>query len=183
MDRPPGLPGLTAAPEVSEVQVRPRTQPVAAWRYWQLVPASLRLQSVSHRFVSWEPGRPLRAACVAGRHPSPAERCNCGVYGAPDLETLRRGCLCLRPGGVVVGQVALWGRVMADADGFRAELAYPKSLSLVHETVEVEARPQVLEALSEYGVDVETVSLGEAVGDVSAALLAHQAMAARTGGP
>ena len=80
------------------------------------------LRSVSQRRFLWPVERPLRAVCTGGGHPAPAGGCNCGIYGARDLETLRVHGLCLSPDPLVVGEVALWGRVISDERGHRAEL-------------------------------------------------------------
>ena len=151
-------------------------QAVVGWRYWQLSTHGPVLRSVSHRRFEWAPGRPLRAWCTAGGHAAPAERCNCGIYAARDLDTLRGRGMCLAPGGLVVGEVALWGRVASHEDGYRGELAYPRWLALVEDTVPQGSRAEVLEALAAYGVPVGTMPLAKAVGEVSAAVLAHLTM-------
>ena len=162
--------------------MRAPDQPVTGWRYWQLEPGGW-LRSVSHRRFQWPPGRPLRAGCIGGGHAAPAEGCSCGVHGSPDLEALRDHGLCLGPEVLVVGQVALWGRVVSDEHGLRGEHGYPASLAVVRETVSEELLAPVVEALGAYGVPVSVTSAAEAVGDVSAALLAFQAMARQTAGP
>jgi len=82
-----------------------------------------------------------------------------------------------------VGRVALWGKVLADVAGWRAELGRPLELAVVPELVvdpaDVEAMIVALEA---YGVPVGTMALADAVAGVSAAILANQAMAARASG-
>lgn len=174
MDPAPGRRGLNPPPP-------PPADALVAWRYWQVAPVTSRLRSVSHRRFDWVPGRALRAACVGGGHPAPAEGCSCGVHGSRDLDTLRAHGLCLAPRQpLVVGEVALWGRVVPDGDGWRAEWGYPRSLALVVDTVAGEALPALVGHLRAYGVPVDTTSLSSAVGDVSAALLAFQAM---SGGP
>ena len=159
---------------------RPAGDPLVGWRYWQLAPGGRRLQSVSLRRFVWEPGRPLRASCMTGRHPVPDEDCDCGIYAAPDLDTLREHGLCLSPGGLVVGEVSLWGTVLIGEDGYRGEYASPRTLSLVEETVPGSARLSTLDALAAYGVPVGTTSLQEAVGELSGAVLAFQAMSLGT---
>ena len=162
---------------------RPRDHPVIGWRYWQLVPEAGLLRSVSQRRFQWVPGRALRASCIAGGHASPAERCNCGIYAAPDLDTLRGRSMCLAPEALVVGEVALWGRVASDGTSHRGEYAYPRTLLVVGETVPNGSRPAVSDALAAYGVPVGTMPLQQAVSDVSAATMAFQAMSLRTAGP
>lgn len=160
---------------------QPAGDPLVGWRYWQLVTGGRRLRSVSLRRFVWEPGRPLRASCMTGRHRAPAEGCDCGIYAAPDLGALREHGLCLSPGGLVMGQVSLWGTVVADeTGGYRGEYASPRTLSLVEETVPEESRPFALEALAAYEVPVGTTRLDEAVGELSGVVLANQVMSLRT---
>ena len=139
------------------------------------------MRSVSLRRFVWEPGRPMRASCMTGRHSAPAEDCDCGIYAAPDLGSLRDHRLCLAPGALVVGEVGLWGAVVTGEDGgSRGEYASPRTLRLVKETVPEESRASVLGALAAYAVPVSTTRLGEAVGELSGAVLANQVMSLRT---
>ena len=96
----------------------------------------------------------MRASCMTGGHQAPAEDCDCGIYAAADLEALRRHGLCLSPGGLVVGEVSLWGAVPTAEDGYRGQYALPRTLSLVEETVPPGSRSSVLEALAAYHVPV-----------------------------
>ncbi|MGI9079935.1 MAG: hypothetical protein ACR2GF_03815 [Acidimicrobiales bacterium] len=154
---------------------------VEGWRYWQV--RGGRLRSVTQGHVEWGPGQILAARCTGTGHRAPDEGCECGVYGARDLEHLRQHGLCLAPAALVVGRVALWGRVLDEVSGWRAELARPLELAVVPELVvgaeEVEAMTAALEA---YRVPVGTMALADAVAGVSAAILANQAMAARASG-
>ena len=162
--------------------VRDRDDPVFGWRYWQLSPRRL-LRSVTQREFEWPPGRVLRAICVEVGHPAPAERCNCGLYANPDLEALRQHGLCLAPEAIVLGQVALWGKVVDDEPSYRAEFAYPARLSLVVDSLIDEVSPEaMLEELSVYRVPVQAITLDEAVAGMSADMLKFQAMSRRTSG-
>ncbi len=163
---------------MSEPGVRNRSDAVVGWRYWQVGPTGL-LRSVTQRRVEWRPGRVMRATCVVAGHRAPDERCDCGVHGSVDLDALRQHGLCLAPEALVVGQVALWGRVVGDAEGWRGEYGEPVRLWVVRELVLDEEVEGVKAALSRYGVPVATMALAEAVAGVSAATLAYQAMAAR----
>ena len=174
--RPASGPGLSLI-------VRGRDDPVFGWRYWQLSSRRL-LRSVTQREVEWPPGRVLRALCVEVGHPAPAERCNCGRYANPALEALRQHGLCLAPEAIVLGQVALWGKVVDDEPSYRAEFAYPARLSLVVDSLVDDTPPEtLLEGLSAYGVPVLTITLDEAVAGMSADMLKFQAMSRRTSGP
>ena len=170
-----------SGPAASEPVVRDGSDPVFGWRYWQLSPRRL-LRSVTQRSYEWPPGRVLRAVCLEVGHPAPAERCNCGIYGNPDMEALRQHGLCLAPDVIVVGQVALWGRVVVDEPSYRGELAYPARLSLVVDSLIDDTAPEaLLEGLAAYRVPVHTTTLDEAVAGMSADMLKFQAMSRRTG--
>ncbi len=119
---------------------------------------------------------------MTGGHRAPAEDCGCGIHAAPDLGSLRAHGLCISPGGLVVGEVNLWGVVVSGDDGgHRGEYAAPRTLSLVEETVSDESRPLVLDTLAAYEVEVSTTRLHAAVGELAAAVLANQAMSLRAG--
>ena len=160
--------------------VRDQGDPVIGWRYWQLWPRRL-LRSVTQREFEWPPGRVLRALCVEVGHPAPAVRCNCGLYANPDLDALREHGLCLAPEAIVLGQVALWGKVVDDEPSYRAEFAAPARLSLVVDSLVDEGPIEtLLEGLSAYRVPVQTTTLDEAVAGMSADMLRFQAMSRRT---
>lgn len=157
----------------------PASAPVRAWRYWQLSPRR-RLRSVAQKHVEWPADRSLQARCIGGGHPAPAASCSCGISGARDLETLRQHGLCVAPGGLVVGKVDLWGRVVTEPYGYRAEHGRVASIGLVEESIEDEdARRLAVEGLAAYGVPVTVVPLDEAVAGVTAATLAFQVMSGR----
>ena len=179
---------------MTEAVTRPRSDPVVGWRYWQLSQApprpgtqgGWRLRSVTQRRFEWPPGGVMRAGCLGAGHRAPDPRCDCGLYGARDLDSLREHGLCLAPEALVVGRVALWGLVLPDVygsvpenDGWRGEYAEPFSLSVVRELVLDEELPGVLSALEVYGVPVGTMALADAVAGVTAQTLAFQAMAQR----
>ena len=138
---------------------------------------------MTQREFEWPPGRVLRAICVEVGHPAPAERCNCGLYANPDLDALRQHGLCLAPDVVVVGQVALWGKVVDDEPSYRGEFAYPARLSLVVDSLVDDTPPEdLVEGLAAYRVPVHTTTLEEAVAGMSADMLRFQAMSRRTSG-
>jgi hypothetical protein len=114
-------------------------------------------------------------------HPAPADRCNCGLYANPDLEALRQHGLCLAPDVIVLGQVALWGKVVVDEPSYRGEFAYPARLSLVVDSLVDGTPPEELVGdLGAYRVPVHTTTLDEAVAGMSADMLKFQAMSRRT---
>lgn len=153
--------------------VRTAADPVVGWRYWHLNLEPVVLGSVTQRAFTWKPRQPIRARCVSSGHAAPAPGCACGVYAGADLAALREHGLCLPDGGLVLGEVALWGLVLTEEDGHRGELGYPRRLSIVKETVEAHVLPEVLDGLANrYGVPVDTVGRAGAVGEVSAAIAA-----------
>ncbi|HVE46826.1 MAG TPA: hypothetical protein VNA57_08785 [Acidimicrobiales bacterium] len=152
---------------------RTAADPVVGWRYWHLDLERVVLGSVTQRGFTWKPRQPIKARCVSSGHAAPAPGCACGIYAGADMSGLREHGLCLPAGGLVVGEVALWGLVLTEEDGHRGELGYPRRLSVVEETVEAAALPTALEALAAgYGVPVDSVSRVSAVGEVSAAIAA-----------
>jgi hypothetical protein len=163
---------------VDEPGVLPRADAVVGWRYWQVAPSG-RLRSVTQRRIEWPHGLVMRATCVVAGHRAPDERCDCGVHGSPDLETLRQHGLCVAQEPLVVGRVALWGKVVRDHEGWRGEYAAPVHLSVVRELVLDEELEGVVAGLAGYGVPVDTMPLADAVAGVTAAALAYQAMAER----
>lgn len=168
--------GVLTAHHLNTPNTPATDNPQVAWRYWYLRAKPFRLQSTSQRHVVWQPRQPLRAVCLADSHPAPDRRCSCGVYGTPDLEGLRGHSLCLRPGPLVVGEVGLWGAIVADQDGYRAAFGYPRRLWLVAETLAGAAQQDALGGLAEYGVPISQMSLAEAVGEVSATIMGFLAM-------
>lgn len=170
-----GRPGLSRAVVAGP---GPATDTVVGWRYWQIPRGAERLRSVSYRNVEWPPGSAVRAGCVGGGHAAPAPGCACGLYATTDLDGLRAHSLCLRPGALVLGTVRLGGRLLEDGDAWRGEYAYPVSLALVTESVDEADLQRTLERLGAYGVEVTTTTAAEAVGEVSAAILANLTMSA-----
>ncbi len=123
----------------------------------------------------------MNAVCVGGGHPAPAAGCWCGVSGARDLDALREHGLCVLPGPLLVGEVDLWGRVLEESYGYRAEHARPASLGLVTESVpDDEERAALIDQLGAYGVPVTLVTLDHAVAGTTAQMLKFQLMSSRT---
>ena len=169
-------PGRGSPQQLTSVEHRAPEDPVLGWRYWQLKPAGAALRSVTHRRIEWRPQAALRAVCLIGGHDAPAPGCACGVHAAPELAELRAGGLCVASGEpLVVGQVRLWGAVVTDAHGLRGELAYPARLWLVTPAGDP-AGPATLERLGAFGVPVDAMAPEDAVGEITAAILHHQAI-------
>ena len=122
-------------------------EPDRAWRVWLVVVDQLgrpRLRSIAY-WTTWPHRRAFIAECRAGLDPGPgwrslvglhfapslASECACGIYALKDpveaAQYLERHC----PDGPhyrLLGQVALWGRVLEAERGFRASHAYPERL-------------------------------------------------------
>ena len=138
---------------------------------------------MAQRHVEWVPGRVMNAICVGGGHPAPSVGCWCGISGARDMDALRQHGLCVLPGALVVGEVDLWGRVLLESYGYRAEHARPASLGLVEGTAGTDADlDRVRAALEAYDVPVRMVPLDEAVAGTTAQMLTFQMMSRGTYG-
>jgi hypothetical protein len=133
--------------------------PVIGWRAWVVRETAdgLRLGSVLHDEV-WVPGTTALAICRRREdlfaeplppHPTPSVDCGCGFHAARDvadaLSYLRGrdepGTVCR-----ILGEVALWGRLVETEAGWRAAAAYPVRLYTPDDAI--------ADALAGYGVDV-----------------------------
>jgi len=107
------------------------TDAVLAWRTWTLAGSSdgseVHLLPLFGQRRPWPVRGPAHASCARrGRHRVPGLDCTCGLYATHSLDALRRS-----RDPAVLGTVALWGRIVEHAAGFRAEYAYPQRLRLV----------------------------------------------------
>ncbi|HEU5001318.1 MAG TPA: hypothetical protein VFW71_00875 [Actinomycetota bacterium] len=112
-------------------------EPLVGWRYWRAEGGWLASLS---RFKTWPPGAALEARCdlpenEAHPEPPPGINCPCGLYAAVDLPTLQDLAHPDLSQPLVVGEVALWGRVIPAARGFRAQFGIPRHLWLVKESL------------------------------------------------
>jgi hypothetical protein len=162
----------SAAAEGTDFTVPDSVTPIVAWRYWRLGAGDGLLRSLTGKHQPWHPGQALQARCrfddvdrsdwryqlVSGfspePHPAPAESCTCGLYAARSLDDLR-GHMLFGLSRMVVGRVSLWGKVIPGQHGYRAEFAYPERLCVFEGVANRD--PEVVEALSAYGVPVEIV--------------------------
>ncbi len=160
--------------------VRDRDDPVIGWRYWQVSSRTGHLRSVTQKRVEWPPGHVLVARCSGAGHRAPESSCECGIYGARDLATLREHGLCLAPDVLIVGEVALWGNVIDDVAGWRGEFGVPSVLRVVDDLVpDLDAAQLAGRLAYAYRIPVTTMHLAEAVAGASATMLTFQAMSAR----
>lgn len=150
---------------------------LVGWRLWlpSVTTDGVRLRSLMFP-AYWRPGQPFRAACLCPRrrpllrpwrrareHAPVQLDSTCGVYAVDRIEhamvyadhlpiarTLR-GC-------IVVGSVALWGRVVVGEHGWRAELAYPTHLYVGwSKRTPASLAEQLLADLRAYRVPVEAL--------------------------
>ena len=167
--------------------------PLIGWRTWAAVEEGDGLMLRSTVYPSrWPTGQPLVAACahrarfgVVGRvvpieaHEAPGEGCTCGIYAARSLELALRylGRFRLLRGdkAALIGQVALWGRVIEYEHGWRGALAYPRRLYLLRPRPSRRGRDahELALALAGYAVPVEVVE-ARTMGALLSALVAAE---------
>jgi hypothetical protein len=142
-----------------EIEIPDMVGEIIGWRAWRVNVMSLdgqsvRLQSVTKR-TAWLPNQWLHAKCEVGRHPDakvPVKSCSCGIYAAkhrPHLTGMHYHVYEI-DSTVVIGEVALAGKVVPGTQGWRAEKARPVRL-LVPWTRWKLAQPLELT----YGIPVE----------------------------
>ena len=143
------------------------TRPVVGWRVWVVTETEEghRLGSVIHEGV-WTPGTTALAVCRRHEdvlaeplpsHQVPSAACTCGFHAARDpadaLAYLRgrdeRATICR-----IVGEVALWGRLVETERGWRASCAYPARLYVPDDDIAATLRI--------YDVPVESASAASA---------------------
>jgi hypothetical protein len=120
--------------------------PIHAWRIWFVVPehrtsGELRLQSIVYGKL-WEPKVIVKASCRASitheDHEAPSADHKCGIYAVKTSEEAHRyyrdPTYKARTEWMeiwkVIGQVALWGKVIEGENGYRAQYAYPVKLMI-----------------------------------------------------
>ena len=135
--------------------------PVIGWRVWIVTATTdgLRLGSILHDQV-WAPETTALARCQRHEslfaeplppHQVPSLVCGCGFHAARDpvdvlsyLQGRDEAATICR----VLGEVALWGRLVETEGGWRAAAAYPVRLYVADEAI--------AEALGVYGVPALT---------------------------
>ena len=143
--------------------------PIVGYRVWTWDTKGLK----SLCGERWRPRQSLAARCrasaVVGRaeavhdaHEPPQTNCTCGVYAARTIEHLHQ---CGYREFGIHGEVYLWGTVVEHERGWRAQLAYPKSLvlqpdAIPSDTKEMEVR---LGALAAYDTDIFIVGGGQSI--------------------
>lgn len=175
-------------------------EPVRGWRTWLIVHShdGARLASVSFPAL-WPRRRRLSAECGRGfhagtgpplgvAHTAPSIDCSCGIYATWDVDraaqiadcaTARfRDCLGRPVLGAALGEVALWGRVVECAGGWRGAYAYPSRIHVLSPSsgrrTQVASEHDLVADLGSYGVPADTLGCRSAV-DIRRQLAAEQA--------
>lgn len=126
---------------------------VRGWRVWTVrkTREGIRLCSVLHDTV-WTPSAPAVATCAEEHsHESPALSCSCGFHAAHDpvdVLTYLHGRDDGRTLCRVLGEVALFGRIVETEGGWRGSHAYPARLYV--------SDGALVEMLALYGVPVSS---------------------------
>jgi hypothetical protein len=99
---------------------------VLGFRGWRVSPSGLLMSASADD--GWVPGDNA-AICPRGLHPAPTAGCQCGLYAHFELDQVPASVnFGNGVGGIVIGAVAGWGRVILHPDGWRAENAKVISL-------------------------------------------------------
>lgn len=104
------------------------SEPLVGWRCWFVLPEEGLLRPATLKGLVWRPRQPCEAVCPDEPHPPPDVGCKCGLWAVPHPLLLSPAVDYDLPGVVVVGEVALWGRVIEHARGWRAQFSYPRFL-------------------------------------------------------
>lgn len=110
-------------------------EPAIGWRAWCIEwdgEDGVSLTSPMQAY-DWRPMQPNRAGCHSHSGKQvPNLGCGCGFYAVSSLERLP---MAVGPTSNLaigaVGSVAMWGRVVEHAAGYRGQLAYPDRIRLV----------------------------------------------------
>jgi hypothetical protein len=132
-------------PEAEQIDGATYTQPILAWRMWNINGKSLDSLHFNHR-GPWLPKTQKTAICYSctfSSLPMPHRSCSCGIYARKNIDPIfYRINKCSSPSvadpaGIfprlngVLGLVYLWGNILEGDDGYRAEFAYPAKLFIV----------------------------------------------------
>lgn len=135
LNSPGPIPATVPPPAPAPLPTAMVAGPTTAYRLYRLrrFASGWRLGAVGQS--AWfTPGVPEKAKCVKyDSHDAPVAMCACGWYAVKQRAALEAEArytpqnddLCL-----LIGQVALWGRVIEHEKGYRAEYAYPVSLTV-----------------------------------------------------
>jgi hypothetical protein len=119
-------------------------EPILGWRVWHVEPGAACLRSWAQT-ADWPAGEKLEAGCRSRlglrwrlkSHGAPDKEHECGIYACrerAEAEQLIRDLDEIAPLAdrfpTAIGRVSLWGRVIENTGGWRAEFAYPYDLEL-----------------------------------------------------
>jgi hypothetical protein len=163
--------GVVTAPGRLDVDAPDLTAPVVGFRNWRIMRSGPRKGELSSPFIPivW-PGPVLRAECrrfgsaedlLQAPHAAPEQDCGCGIsaYHAPTDDFSKVDVLG------VSGIVTVWGRIVADSDGMRAEQVRIAALGLYSRWTRRQ-RQAVSAVADRFGVDVvDLPELGAAARD------------------
>jgi hypothetical protein len=143
--------GAQSAPELAlrllEAEERGEDRPVAQlFRH--------RLRSLTEQGF-WAPRQRLEARCVhegAAHGPAPSVECECGAWAFRSAARANEVVTAYAEAGtaLAVGRVWLWGRIVEHDDGWRAQFAYPRDVTLHGAGVDT-----VDDVRAAYGIPVE----------------------------
>lgn len=97
-----------------------------------------RLRSLTQP-AFWPAGARMESICGAGQRallhpqsPGPEARCECGLWAFRSRDLARRTLLDYAQSGriLALGQVTLWGRIIEQEFGWRAQFGYPVELEV-----------------------------------------------------
>ncbi len=95
---------------------------ITGWKAWNQGTYGNKIRLQSGMGSVWSPD-PLKAVCINLPHSAPREDCSCGIYATRTMEQLLRNWWHRE--GMILGKVALWGKVIIHHEGYRAEWAQP----------------------------------------------------------
>ncbi len=109
---------------------------LTGWRCWTVLREEGLLRPIYQRGMIWKPRETYEAFCAAadtnrqrGVHPVPWKECKCGIWSVCHPMLLQEVSWNWKDDEtLVVGQVALWGRVIEFERGWRAQFGYPTHL-------------------------------------------------------
>lgn len=174
-DTRPGLRGaavgILATPGELDPVAPDLTAPVVGFRNWRIMRDGPRRGELSSPFIpiAW-PGPVLRAECrrfgraedlLEAPHAAPDPACGCGIsaYHSPTADFSKVDYLG------VSGIVTVWGRIVADDAGMRAEQVRIAALGSYSRWTRRQ-RNEVREVADRFGVDlVDLADLAAAAGD------------------
>lgn len=149
----------SSKPALRGNEVPDAAAPIIGWRAWVLVPGGgsrPKISSIGYPCV-WPPGEAMRAECGkrSACSPAPGDSCGCGIHALKSVGGVLNDVPKPLFPPLVLGRVALWGRVVVGARGWRGQLAYPVDLIVTERWPWRFRKPDALELT--YGVPVTTM--------------------------